>query len=144
MELAVRELWRLVRPGGKLAITTWGPRFFEPASTAFWDSIRAVRPDLYKTFNPWDQLTDPESLSQLMTEAGVENVEVVAEAGVHKLETPEDWWAMVMGTGYRGTVEQLDTANRERVQRENLEFVHERDVRSVEANVVYAIGEKSQ
>jgi hypothetical protein len=79
-----------------------------------------------------------------MTEAGVENVEVVAEAGVHKLETPEDWWAMVMGTGYRGTVEQLDTANRERVQRENLEFVHERDVRSVEANVVYAIGEKSQ
>src|SRR6185295_12953786 len=39
MPAAVHELWRLVRPGGKLAITTWGPRFFEPATTAFWNSV---------------------------------------------------------------------------------------------------------
>ena len=45
---AVRKLWALVRPGGNLAVTTWGPRFFEPATTAFWDSIREVRPDLYR------------------------------------------------------------------------------------------------
>ena len=31
MESQVRELWRMVRPGGKLAVTTWGPRIFEPA-----------------------------------------------------------------------------------------------------------------
>lgn len=31
MEGLVRELWRMVRPGGKLAVTTWGPRIFEPA-----------------------------------------------------------------------------------------------------------------
>src|SRR5215510_1106969 len=30
MEGLVRELWRMVRPGGKLAVTTWGPRIFEP------------------------------------------------------------------------------------------------------------------
>jgi ubiquinone/menaquinone biosynthesis C-methylase UbiE len=29
MAAAVRSLWRAVRSGGKLAITTWGPRFFE-------------------------------------------------------------------------------------------------------------------
>ena len=27
MEGLVRELWRMVRPGGKLAVTTWGPGF---------------------------------------------------------------------------------------------------------------------
>ena len=32
MEGLVRELWRMVRPGGKLAVTTWGPRFCEPAT----------------------------------------------------------------------------------------------------------------
>ena len=31
MEAALRELKRVVRKGGRVAITTWGPRFFEPA-----------------------------------------------------------------------------------------------------------------
>jgi ubiquinone/menaquinone biosynthesis C-methylase UbiE len=35
MQEAVRELWRHVRPSGRLAITTWGPRFFEPVNTVF-------------------------------------------------------------------------------------------------------------
>ena len=32
---AARELWRIVRPGGRLAITTWGPDLFEPANALF-------------------------------------------------------------------------------------------------------------
>src|SRR5262249_13431181 len=43
----VRELWRMVRPGGKLAITTWGPRMFEPGSTAWWAAVKRFRPDLH-------------------------------------------------------------------------------------------------
>ena len=35
MQQAIQTLWKLVRPGGRLAITTWGPRFFEPVNTAF-------------------------------------------------------------------------------------------------------------
>ena len=50
MANAVSELWSRVRPGGKLAVTTWGPKFCEPANAAFWSSIKDVRPDLYKGF----------------------------------------------------------------------------------------------
>ena len=32
MDAALRELKRVLRTGGKLAITTWGRRFFEPAT----------------------------------------------------------------------------------------------------------------
>jgi ubiquinone/menaquinone biosynthesis C-methylase UbiE len=64
MPAAVRELWRVVRPGGRLAITTWGPNFFEPATTAFWNAVREVRPDLYKGFNPWDRISDPPSSTE--------------------------------------------------------------------------------
>ena len=55
MPAAIRTLWRAVRPEGKLAVTTWGPRFLEPATTAFWNAVREVRPDLYKGFNPWSR-----------------------------------------------------------------------------------------
>jgi ubiquinone/menaquinone biosynthesis C-methylase UbiE len=144
MRAAVRELWRLVLPGGKLAITTWGPRFFEPASTAFWDSVRAVRPDLYKGFNPWDRISEPGAVRALFAAAGIEDVDVAAEAGAHPLSSPEDWWQMVLGTGYRGTVEQLEAEDRERVRRENIDFMRQADVRSVEANVVYAVAVRTQ
>lgn len=139
MQLAVRKLLSLVRRGGRLAITTWGPRFFEPASTAFWNSIRAVRPDLHKAFNPWERISEPEAVRSLFDGVNIANLELVAEAGSHALNSPEDWWPMVLGTGYRGTVEQLNEDDRERVRQENIDFIRRTNVTSVEANVVYAI-----
>jgi len=57
METQVAELWRLVRPGGQLAITTWGARFWSPAYEIWLEAVRRVRPDLYSAFNPWDRIT---------------------------------------------------------------------------------------
>src|SRR6185295_8764382 len=143
MEAALRELRRVVRSGGRVAITTWGPRFFEPATTEFWDSVRRVRPDLYKGFNPWDRISDVDSVRSLLMSAGLDEVEAVAESGSQPVNSPEDWWAMVMGSGYRGTVEQLTPADRERVREENLDFIHRTSLKSLESNVVYATAVRS-
>ncbi|MGH7596410.1 MAG: class I SAM-dependent methyltransferase [bacterium] len=142
MPTAVRSLWRVVRPGGKLAITTWGLRTFEPANTAFWNAIREVRPDLYKGFSPWDRLCDPHSVLALLREGGIEQAEVVAEAGKHPVPSPEAWWSLVLGSGFRGTLEQLDAEAREHVRLANLHYMRRSGVLSVEANVVYAIATK--
>ncbi len=142
MAAAVRALWELVRPGGRLAITTWGPRFFEPGSTAFWNSVRAVAPELHRSFNPWDRICDPDALRRLLADAGIVSCDVIAEAGEHPIAAPEAWWSAVLGSGYRGTWEQLDATARERVRLENLAFIRERGVRAVQANVVYAIAVK--
>jgi ubiquinone/menaquinone biosynthesis C-methylase UbiE len=144
MESAVRELKRVLRTGGKLAITTWGPRFFEPANTAFWDSVRNVRPDLYKGFNPWDRISDVDAVSSLLAAADLTDSEVVAETGSQPISSPEDWWPMVMGSGYRGTIDQLSPTDRERVRTENFEFIRRAELRSVESNVVYAIVQKNK
>src|SRR5829696_1083453 len=53
MESQVAELWRMVRLGGQLAITTWGARFWSPAYEIWLEAVRRVRPDLYSAFNPW-------------------------------------------------------------------------------------------
>lgn len=144
MQAAVSKLWGLVRPNGKLAITTWGPRFFEPVNTAFWDSIRAIRADLYKGFNPWDRISEPDAVRSLFATLRVEQLDVLAEPGTCTLSSPEDWWQMVLGTGYRGTIDQLDAEAREDVRRNNLDFISRCDVRSVEANVVYAVAVKKE
>jgi ubiquinone/menaquinone biosynthesis C-methylase UbiE len=142
MESTVRGLWRVVVPGGKLAITTWGPRFFEPATTAFWNAIREVRPDLYKGFNPWDRICDGKSLLQLLNNSGINHAEIIEEANTHQINSPEAWWAAVLGSGYRGTIDQLNVKDLENVRSANFNYIRQSVIHEVEANVVYAIATK--
>ena len=138
MAAAIRSLWHAVRPGGTLAITTWGPRFFEPGSSVFWDAIRRVRPDLHRGFNPWDRVCEPEPLRALLDEAGVGDADVVAQPGQHPIASPEAWWTAVEGSGYRGTLEQLSAAELAQVRALNLEGIARLGITDVEANVVFA------
>jgi ubiquinone/menaquinone biosynthesis C-methylase UbiE len=142
MAMAVSELWRRVRPGGKLAMTTWGPNFFQPGSDAFWRSIKDVRPDLFKGFNPWDRINDPGSLTKIFDEAGIAPPKIVLENRLHPINSAEDWWTIVLGSGYRGTIEQLTLAERQKVQDANLAFIRDEKISAIETNVLYALGAK--
>jgi ubiquinone/menaquinone biosynthesis C-methylase UbiE len=51
-------------------------------------------------------------------------------------------WAMILGSGYRGTVDQLSASEREQVHADNLDFIRREEIRSIDANVMYAIGKK--
>ena len=138
MDAALRELRRVLRPGGRMAITTWGPRLFEPLNTAFWNSVRSVRPELYKGFNPWDRICEPDALRSLLASAGLQNIQIVAETDAQPVNSFEEWWAMILGSGFRGTVDQLSTTERERVETENFAFIRDEKIRSVEVIVLYA------
>src|SRR5262249_50878810 len=131
MAAAVRALWDVVRPGGTLAITTWGPRWFEPASREFWRSIQDVRLDLFKGFNPWDRVTDRPAVHALLREGGIQHAHVDPEAGWHPIPSPDAWWSAVMGSGYRATVDQLSAADLERVRAANLEYVRTSGLKQV-------------
>ena len=142
MVAAVQELWRCVRPGGQLAVTTWGPNLFEPANSAFWTSIKDVRANLYKGFNPWDRINDPANLMMIMREGGVESAKIADENRPHQISSAEDWWTIVLGSGYRGTIEQLNPSERERVKEANLAFIRDEKISAIETNVLYALATK--
>ena len=139
---AVQELWRMVGPGGRLAITTWGPSLFEPANSAFWDAIRQECADLYRDFNPWDRISEPAGLREMLSAAGVSKADIVAVEGNHPLQSPDDWWTLAMGSGYRGTLAQLDPETFSRVSEKNLARLREGGTRIIETNVLYAVAVK--
>lgn len=143
MPAGIRCLWRLVRPHGQMAITTWGPRVLEPGNSAFRDAVRNERPDLHKAFNPWDRINDPAALAAMLLEGGVQTDQVIAQPDAQPLNSPEDFWTIALGSGYRGTIEQLDYDARERVREATLDYISKHNVRSVETNAVYAIARKS-
>jgi ubiquinone/menaquinone biosynthesis C-methylase UbiE len=142
MDLLLKEFWRLLKPKGKLAVTTWGPDLFAPVYNIWRNEIKKERPDLYASFNPWDRITDIQSVISFFNSAGIENVDVVAENGFHLLHTPEDWWTIVMGSGFRWTVDQLGTDASLRVKNQNIEWIKSNDTKSIETNVIYAVASK--
>jgi ubiquinone/menaquinone biosynthesis C-methylase UbiE len=140
----VAEMWRLVRPGGVLAITTWGPGLFEPASTVFWESVREVEPSLYKAFNPWDDITTEAALADLLSRGGVEHPAVMAAAGRHHLDHPDRFWDIVLGSGYRATVDALSPGQRDLLRRRVLSELQSGGITSLRTDVVFGTAQRPE
>lgn len=135
---AVKKMWRYVRPGGRLAVTTWAAGLFEPAHTRFWDAIRRVRPDLLKTSHTRDRLKTADEMRALLRAAGIAEVQIESEDYAHPIAGASDWWTIVMGTGYRGTIDQLTAGERELVRLE----AGDAGVAALPASVLYATARK--
>jgi ubiquinone/menaquinone biosynthesis C-methylase UbiE len=142
MPAAVRQLWRLVRPGGKLAITTWGRNVLEPANSMFWRSVRELQSELPVPSNPWDRIADPKGLRQMLRNGGAEAVEVVGENKWHPIRSPEDWWTIVLGSGRRGGIERLTPEEVTAVKETNLAFIRDRRITRLETNALHAVATK--
>ena len=144
MPAFVGEMWRLVRPGGTLAITTWGPDWLEPASSVFWAAVRELEPTLYRAFNPWDEITTAPALADLLARGGISGATVEATAGVHhELERTDDFWDIVLGSGLRATVDAIGEEQRESLREHVVGELRSRGVRRLRNDVVFGIAERS-
>jgi SAM-dependent methyltransferase len=136
MSAGVAELRRVLRPGGRLAVTVWGPRFMAPADDAFWAAVEREDPAAVRASAPWTRITDPGALAALI------GGEAEADPGRLPLAAPEDWWRIVLGTGYRATIERLGAGAAARIRADNLAWIRAHGVREVETNVVYGLARR--
>jgi ubiquinone/menaquinone biosynthesis C-methylase UbiE len=137
MAAFVREMWRLTGPRGVLAVTTWGPGLFEPANSLFWRCVGEAEPALFKAFNPWDEITTPAALAGLFSQAGVPDPGVVAATGQHRLDHPDRFWDVVLGSGYRATVDALSPEQRDRVRESLLAELRSREIALLRTDVIF-------
>jgi ubiquinone/menaquinone biosynthesis C-methylase UbiE len=99
MSAAVGGLWRCVRPGGTLAITTFGEDVWEPVLAEFLQAAGRARPDIERVV-PWRRIERAEILHAVFAQAGVSHVRVEQQTDVLPFQ-PEDWTTIVMGSGLR-------------------------------------------
>ena len=115
---ALTELWRMVAPGGRLGVTSWGPELFEPAGSIWGTALNAERPaDQISTGpSPRAQWESPEQARALFAAGGID-APMVSEyvPGSHPIRNGDDWWTIVLGTGIRGVIDSLGPDAAERV-----------------------------
>lgn len=95
---AVREAVRVLRPGGRYAAMTWGPREQNPWLGCVLD---AVGEQFGVSFPPPNvrgpfSLADPELLAGVLYDGGLEQVEVQSYATPMGVASLQEWWGRVV------------------------------------------------
>jgi SAM-dependent methyltransferase len=139
MGAALAKMWRFLRTRGRLITVTRGPDVFEPGNTLFWDAVRRERPELYDIPRPWEWITSPAQVREMFARAGIGEVEITPEDPGHELESAEDFWELLMGTGYRGTIDQLTPDQRAQVRAACLTL----EARRLTSPVLYTVARKA-
>ena len=139
MEALTRELWSLVKPGGRLVITVWARGLMEPAYSAFFEAVGAERRDLFPPEPRWLRVADPAEFRAVLVGGGIPDdaVEIVGERRKHELPHPDEFWTIVLGSGMRGSLDPLPPDARERVRCRLLAFLETNDIRQLPIDAFY-------
>lgn len=106
---AVKEWARVVRPGGKVAISCFGQACFQPMMDVFEDHARrsgAKLPPSPRPF-PWQAMEGPGDAREQLEAAGLLPLRLETAQCGNYLVSKDECWEFVMGTGMRGVVERL-------------------------------------
>jgi len=136
------HLWQRLRPGGKLVVTVWAERALEPVASVFAEELRRLRPDLPTGQRPWEKLVDICALRRTFLMGGLEDPAVFPVSDQQPLASPDDWWTIAMGSGFRGEIDQLLPAEQEMLRRNATSRLLLMGVRAVETSVIHAVATK--
>lgn len=142
MEQQIAHLWHKLRPNGRLVVTVWGERPFEPVAALFQEEMRRLRPTRPDKPAPWERLTTPEGLSRMLIDGGTSEPFIHPAPDRQALRDISDWWTIAIGSGFRGEIDQLSTEAQARLNARTLARLDEAGISEIETNALHAVCRK--
>lgn len=143
MTRALRNIADVVRPGGKLAISSFANEAFSPFADIFierYESTGRVMPPL-----SWKRLASDEMLREQFGAAGITHVEIRYEPLGCRLTDPQSWWDVVWNAGWRSLLNQMtadEQAEFEQAHRVEIAEMLGEEGAWFDTGVLIAVGEK--
>lgn len=93
------ELYRVLRPGGRAAVSSWAPVSDSPLMALMFNALRAAFPERPEPKTNMLSLENPELFAAEMQQAGFQNVQVTAFDGHWQIESHDSFLeSMVAGS----------------------------------------------
>ncbi len=145
MDAALREMYRVCKPGGFIGITVFdkNPPYLSPGFPVLNQLVTAYKVPYVRMAH--GSTFTPEEIRGLIERFGFRSTLTRSETYDLIYANPEEWWNCMLATGPRATIMNMDEATRARFKVEycvKMQSMMKPDGLHMAAGVVYAIAQK--
>ena len=143
MTQGLTKIASTVRPGGKVAITTFTGEAFSPMADIFikrFESTGREVPPL-----SWRRLATEELIKEQFNAVDITKVDIHHEPLGYQMTDPQNWWDVVWNAGWRSLLNQLSDDEQELFKEEHIKEISDvlgNDGVWFNTEVLIAVGEK--
>ncbi|GAA1015729.1 hypothetical protein Aple_009890 [Acrocarpospora pleiomorpha] len=146
MDTAVARLITILRPGGRLVVTTWAKGAVEDLGRLFSEAVateRETTPEPPKTRHPVTRIDTEKKLAGWLSALGLNKVSVTRVPLALALNETMAW-KIVLGSGFRAMLRELDTEAVQRVRRVLARLLDERGPSSLDCTSLVGVGARDE